>query len=346
MKKIIYIIILFVILTTPIVKADDRITIKGEYTSSSGKVYAKNNIKIYATPDYLISETDVYSNELTITNYSPLSEIYIKNTITGEVEEISIIDLYEFDYDIPVSTLNIGTKEKQITYNQYESSNELYPISSNIYGKIEASDVGAGIKGIYYLTSEKQLTQIELEKINSWKKTTGEFEYSTDNKTYVYVKVTDNVGNYTYLGSNPLLPYKLPTIKNKTISYTTNINQIPSIEINLNGNAIDKISIDNKELSKDNYKITNNLLEINKEYLDTLTSNKYTIKIEYLPKGETNLKNKPTPIEISLSIGNNITSSVKNTIITNKLVIIGVSVFFILIITNIISHKKRKASSH
>jgi hypothetical protein len=344
MKRTLYILILLTILITPTVKADDRITIKGDYMSSD-KVYSKNNIRIYPSSEYLISESDVFSNELTITNYSPLSEIYLKNITTGEVEEISIIDLYEFDYDVPTSTLKLGTKEKQITYNQYESNTEMYPVSSSIYGKVEASDEGSGIKGLYYLISDKKLTQLELDKINTWKKTTGEFEYSPEKTTYIYAKVIDNVGNYTYLGTNPLLPYKLPTIKNKTLSYSASINQIPSIEINLNGNTIDKINIDNKEISKDNYKITNNILEINKEYLDKLTPNKYTIKIEYLPKGETNLKNKPTPIEVSLSIGNNITSSVKNTKSTNKLVIIGIAVFFILIIIYIISHKKRKASS-
>lgn len=228
-----------------------KITGKGNYT---GEITKNFTIAYITAPDNYITGTkganDWYTSDVTIgvadwqvstdgsswndsisvteegthsyTLYFKDSNGYITDSINKEIK---------IDKAAPTGTIQVkeSTWDKfleKISFGFYTNTKEKITITSE--------DTGSGIASTEYLVSDKAYTQIsDMQNLSGWKDydNSNKPKIKTDRTNYVYARITDNVGNVTYLSSDGILhddenPYIFditPVMKDRSGSVTFDI---------------------------------------------------------------------------------------------------------------------------
>lgn len=228
-----------------------KITGKGNYT---GEITKNFTIAYITAPDNYITGTkganDWYTSDVTIgvadwqvstdgsswndsisvteegthsyTLYFKDSNGYITDCINKEIK---------IDKAAPTGTIQVkeSTWDKfleKISFGFYTNTKEKITITSE--------DTGSGIASTEYLVSDKAYTQIsDMQNLSGWKDydNSNKPKIKTNRTNYVYARITDNVGNVTYLSSDGILhddekPYIFditPVMKNRSGSVTFDI---------------------------------------------------------------------------------------------------------------------------
>lgn len=228
-----------------------KITGKGNYT---GEITKNFTIAYITAPDNYITGTkganDWYTSDVTIgvadwqvstdgsswndsisvteegthsyTLYFKDSNGYITDSINKEIK---------IDKAAPTGTIQVkeSTWDKfleKISFGFYTNTKEKITITSE--------DTGSGIASTEYLVSDKAYTQIsDMQNLSGWKDydNSNKPKIKTNRTNYVYERITDNVGNVTYLSSDGILhddekPYIFditPVMKNRSGSVTFDI---------------------------------------------------------------------------------------------------------------------------
>lgn len=225
-----------------------KITGKGNYT---GEITKNFTIAYITAPDNYITGTkganDWYTSDVTIgvadwqvstdgsswndsisvteegthsyTLYFKDSNGYITDSINKEIK---------IDKAAPTGTIQVkeSTWDKfleKISFGFYTNTKEKITITSE--------DTGSGIASTEYLVSDKAYTQIsDMQNLSGWKDydNSNKPKIKTNRTNYVYARITDNVGNVTYLSSDGILhddeqPYIFditPVMKDRSGSVT------------------------------------------------------------------------------------------------------------------------------
>lgn len=228
-----------------------KITGKGNYT---GEITKNFTIAYITAPDNYITGTkganDWYTSDVTIgvadwqvstdgsswndsisvteegthsyTLYFKDSNGYITDSINKEIK---------IDKAAPTGTIQVkeSTWDKfleKISFGFYTNTKEKITITSE--------DTGSGIASTEYLVSDKAYTQIsDMQNLSGWKDydNSNKPKIKTNRTNYVYARITDNVGNVTYLSSDGILhddekPYIFditPVMKGRSGSVTFDI---------------------------------------------------------------------------------------------------------------------------
>lgn len=228
-----------------------KITGKGNYT---GEITKNFTIAYITAPDNYITGTkganDWYTSDVTIgvadwqvstdgsswndsisvteegthsyTLYFKDSNGYITDSINKEIK---------IDKAAPTGTIQVkeSTWDKfleKISFGFYTNTKEKITITSE--------DTGSGIASTEYLVSDKAYTQIsDMQNLSGWKDydNSNNPKIKTNRTNYVYARITDNVGNVTYLSSDGILhddekPYIFditPVMKDRSGSVTFDI---------------------------------------------------------------------------------------------------------------------------
>lgn len=228
-----------------------KITGKGNYT---GEITKNFTIAYITAPDNYITGTkganDWYTSDVTIgvadwqvstdgsswndsisvteegthsyTLYFKDSNGYITDSINKEIK---------IDKAAPTGTIQVkeSTWDKfleKISFGFYTNTKEKITITSE--------DTGSGIASTEYLVSDKEYTQIsDMQNLSGWKDydNSNKPKIKTNRTSYVYARITDNVGNVTYLSSDGILhddeiPYIFditPVMKDRSGSVTFEI---------------------------------------------------------------------------------------------------------------------------
>lgn len=228
-----------------------KITRKGNYT---GEITKNFTIAYITAPDNYITGTkganDWYTSDVTIgvadwqvstdgsswndsisvteegthsyTLYFKDSNGYITDSINKEIK---------IDKAAPTGTIQVkeSTWDKfleKISFGFYTNTKEKITITSE--------DTGSGIASTEYLVSDKAYTQIsDMQNLSGWKDydNSNKPKIKTNRTNYVYARITDNVGNVTYLSSDGILhddekPYIFditPVMKDRSGSVTFDI---------------------------------------------------------------------------------------------------------------------------
>lgn len=228
-----------------------KITGKGNYT---GEITKNFTIAYITAPDNYITGTkganDWYTSDVTIgvadwqvstdgsswndsisvteegthsyTLYFKDSNGYITDSINKEIK---------IDKAAPTGTIQVkeSTWDKfleKISFGFYTNTKEKITITSE--------DTGSGIASTEYLVSDKAYTQIsDMQNLSGWKDydNSNKPKIKTNRTNYVYARITDNVGNVTYLSSDGILhddekPYIFditPVLKDRSGSVTFDI---------------------------------------------------------------------------------------------------------------------------
>lgn len=228
-----------------------KITGKGNYT---GEITKNFTIAYITAPDNYITGTkganDWYTSDVTIgvadwqvstdgsswndsisvteegthsyTLYFKDSNGYITDSINKEIK---------IDKAAPTGTIQVkeSTWDKfleKISFGFYTNTKEKITITSE--------DTGSGIASTEYLVFDKAYTQIsDMQNLSGWKDydNSNKPKIKTNRTNYVYARITDNVGNVTYLSSDGILhddekPYIFditPVMKDRSGSVTFDI---------------------------------------------------------------------------------------------------------------------------
>lgn len=191
------------------------------YISSNGIVLDNQAPVFNGISDEMISDAD--SVEFTVSDLSPV-EVYIdgvkvtpvngKYTITellrnqvvkavdkcGNTTTITV--LVHGDNEAPTGVISIDEEHSWSTLLE-EHVGVFYNEAQKI--TIEAADAGMGLAKTEYIISEEELCESELEEITDWETYTKPVTVNPDKVFAVYVKLTDNVGNVSYLSSDAII---------------------------------------------------------------------------------------------------------------------------------------------
>lgn len=203
-----------------------KITGKGNYT---GEITKNFTIAYITAPDNYITGTkganDWYTSDVTIgvadwqvstdnkstwqksisvteegthsyTLYFKDSNGYITDSISKEIK---------IDKAAPTGTIQV----KESTWDKFLEKIS-FGFCTNTKEKIEitSKDTGSGIASTEYLVSEKAYTQIsDVQNLRDWADYNNSKKpvIKTNRTNYVYARITDNVGNVTYLSSDGIL---------------------------------------------------------------------------------------------------------------------------------------------
>ncbi|MBE6751064.1 MAG: hypothetical protein E7556_00895 [Ruminococcaceae bacterium] len=154
---------------------------------------------------------------------------------------------------------------------------------------ITADDAdGSGVASVEYYVSAEQISDIS--EIIEWKTigNDGAVSLDADSKNVIYAKITDNVGNVTYISSDGIVLYSDSVSENQTIEYTYNENSDEEISVTFNGNTVNSIKCNGVQLDNNNYTVDtdNNKITLNASYLNTLSVGEYSYTVSYNPQDE------------------------------------------------------------
>ena len=162
---------------------------------------------------YYISEesTPLIKTDMETLNWTPYTGI-----IELKTDGIYVIYAKVVDMNNHVSYLNTDvivydtTKAdvmltlEQNTWSEYKSSLDRIYIDDKTPFTIEAQDDLSGIQTIQYYITNQELTATELESIEAenWVVYSSDAYVTTPGKNIIYVRVTDNYGDFTYINSD------------------------------------------------------------------------------------------------------------------------------------------------
>lgn len=143
-----------------------------------------------------------------------------------ESDEVSFnvkIDKSAPSGDIKIEENSVKNLINKITFSLF--------FNKNVDVIITANDTLSGVDSVKYYRSKEILTEDEVKAISDWKDYNSITETAEDTKKFVYyVKITDNVGNETYLASNgvvfDLTAPVIDKIENEQTYYVTQIGTI------------------------------------------------------------------------------------------------------------------------
>jgi hypothetical protein len=216
---------------------------------------------------------------------------YVKNA-DGEISKMKTVK-YFLDQTAPTAELQIGTNAwksflNSITFGVFFKDTEDVKIA-------DVRDSISGIKSIAYWkdTSGESYTSAELALAADWESTESLsaqtlFTAEPNEKFVVYVKITDNADNVTYLSSDGVVVYTDSAAVTESISFTKTSAEDVLATVALNGNTVDKIMNGAQTLVKDtDYTVSGSTITFKASYLDSLAANSYTLTVYYNPLGET-----------------------------------------------------------
>ena len=159
--------------------------------------------------------------------------------------------------------------------------------------EVKAHDFGSGIKKVEYLLSETAFADkdaitgswTELDLNDAFK---AYFSIEPSQKTFVYVRVTDQSGNIAVVNTDGVVVYTDAEAITGAQTFTKNTDFDVVYKLNLNGNFVAKVYNGTEEIGagSDYALLANGMLMLKNSYLRTLAAGEYTIRLTIKPMGE------------------------------------------------------------
>ena len=162
--------------------------------------------------------------------------------------------------------------------------------------EVKAHDFGSGIRKVEYLLSETAFADKDAITGNWTELTLNEsrkayFSIEPNQKTFIYVRVTDKSGNITVVNSEGVVVYTDSEAVTDAQTFTMDSGSNVLYGLKLNGNALLAVYNGTKEIrSVTDYSLIENganaVLMLKNNYLRTLAAGEYTIRLTIKPMGE------------------------------------------------------------
>lgn len=179
--------------------------------------------------------------------------------------------------------------------------------------EVKAHDFGSGIKKVEYLLSETAFADkdaitgswTELDLNDAFK---AYFSIEPNQKTFVYVRVTDQSGNIAVVNTDGVVVYTDAEAITGTQTFTKNTDFDVVYKLNLNGNFVAKAYNGTEEIGagSDYALFASGMLMLKNSYLRTLAAGEYTIRLTIKPMGENYADNSgndaPADVVLKLTV--------------------------------------------
>ena len=179
--------------------------------------------------------------------------------------------------------------------------------------EVKATDFGSGIKKVEYLLSETAFADkdaitgswTELDLNDAFK---AYFSIEPSQKTFVYVRVTDQSGNIAVVNTDGVVVYTDAEAITGAQTFTKNTDFDVVYKLNLNGNFVAKVYNGTEEIGagSDYALFASGMLMLKNSYLRTLAAGEYTIHLTIKPMGENYADNSgndaPADVVLKLTV--------------------------------------------
>lgn len=179
--------------------------------------------------------------------------------------------------------------------------------------EVKAHDFGSGIKKVEYLLSETAFADkdaitgswTELDLNDAFK---AYFSIEPSQKTFVYVRVTDQSGNIAVVNTDGVVVYTDAEAVTGAQTFTKTTDSDVVYKLNLNGNFVAKVYNGTEEIGagSDYALLANGMLMLKNSYLRTLAAGEYTIRLTIKPMGENYADNSgndaPADVVLKLTV--------------------------------------------
>ena len=161
----------------------------------------------------------------------------------------------------------------------------------DVVATVTADDNESGVASVqYYVASEDLINNGSTAALDAltWTPYEDEIALNKNAKNVVYVKITDNVGNVTYLNSEGIVLYSDASAVTQSVTTTYKAEADKEVTIALNGNTVKEIKNGTDVVNSDSYTVSaDGKITLKGSYLDTLNAGTYTFTVAYNPLGET-----------------------------------------------------------
>ena len=161
---------------------------------------------ITAKEGYKLSLTDTANGErvdsLTASDETGNGKLifYVKNTETGIISA-AVTENYKIDKTAPTGEVKLNERTafqkfiNTITFGLF--------FKDDVHVKLTATDEASGVKSVMYFKSDRILTDEEVRAITDWTDNSDfDIEAKDMDKFVIYVRIEDNAGNITLIGSD------------------------------------------------------------------------------------------------------------------------------------------------
>lgn len=185
------------------------------------------------------------------------------------------------DTTVPTAEIKIGKNSfksfmDKITFGLF--------FKDTVHVAVDGEDATSGIAKIEYQKVAKGDTY---DEHGIWKEFKA-FDINANDKSVIYVRVTDVAGNQIIVNSDGIVVYKDAAVESGTIDYTRTTEADITADIEFNGNTVKEIRNGDTVLTEGtDYEVKDGKIVIKGEYLDTLPAGEHKLTISYNPAGET-----------------------------------------------------------
>lgn len=236
-----------------------------------------------------------YGAEVTLSETDE-KEIYLKNSNGEMTDKVEITETFSFDGNAPDGKMEI--KERGSWQKLWKKISFGLFYKGDLTAAITASDAETGVKSVEYYLADSDLiaddslsdaaaiSKLETAVGTKWNTYSSEIPLSRNAKIVIYAKITDNVGNVTYINSAGLVLYADAEADTSEITTTYCANADKEVKVVLNGNTIKSVANGDTILTPDtDYTVNDNIITLKAAYLDTLNAGDYTFTVAYHPLG-------------------------------------------------------------
>ena len=181
--------------------------------AADGSEYSVNS-NDWINKDFVITAKDGYKLSLTDTANGEWADslaesdetgngkltFFVKNTETGVISA-AVTENYKIDKTAPTGEVKLNERTafqkfiNTITFGLF--------FKDDVHVKLRAEDDASGVKSVLYFKSDRILTDDEVRAITDWTDNSDfDIEAKDMDKFVIYVRIEDNAGNVTFIGSD------------------------------------------------------------------------------------------------------------------------------------------------
>ena len=178
----------------------------GDEYSVNSNDWINKDFVITAKAGYALSLTDtangVWVDSLTASDETGNGKLtfFVKNTETGIISA-AVTENYKIDKTAPTGEVKLNERTafqkfiNTITFGLF--------FKDDVHVKLTATDEASGVKSVMYFKSDRILTDEEVRAITDWTDNSDfDIEAKDMDKFVIYVRIEDNAGNVTLIGSD------------------------------------------------------------------------------------------------------------------------------------------------
>ena len=178
----------------------------GDEYSVNSNDWINKDFVITAKAGYALSLTDTangeWSNTLSAAGETGKGRLtfYVKNTATGVISA-AVTENYKIDKTAPTGEVKLNERTAFQKFINTITFGLFFKDDVNV--KLTATDEASGVKSVMYFKSDRILTDEEVRAITDWTDNSDfDIEAKDMDKFVIYVRIEDNAGNVTLIGSD------------------------------------------------------------------------------------------------------------------------------------------------